>query len=96
MLIRACGSCPRPRGAIPPVSVSDPDRHYLRGCDTCARARARTSVPSVTDAILGALTLPDIGQFFPDTDPRWTVIDVPKPKTLNAPLLSFVRRYEDS
>ena len=26
---------------------------------------------SVTDAILGALTLPDIGQFFPDTDPRW-------------------------
>jgi 2C-methyl-D-erythritol 2,4-cyclodiphosphate synthase len=53
-------------------------------------------MPSVTDAILGALTLPDIGQFFPDTDPRWKVIDVPKPKTLNAPLLSFVRRYEDS
>ncbi len=30
---------------------------------------------SVTDAILGALTLPDIGQFFPDTDPRWKGAD---------------------
>ena len=30
---------------------------------------------SVTDAILGALTLPDIGQFFPDTDPRWKGCD---------------------
>jgi len=26
---------------------------------------------SVVDAIFGALSLPDIGQFFPDTDPRW-------------------------
>mmetsp|Transcript_22913 Transcript_22913/g.53144 ORF Transcript_22913/g.53144 Transcript_22913/m.53144 type:complete len:202 (+) Transcript_22913:66-671(+) len=26
---------------------------------------------SVVDSIFGALTLPDIGQFFPDTDPRW-------------------------
>merc|ERR1711879_861682 len=26
---------------------------------------------SVVDAIFGALTLPDVGQFFPDTDPRW-------------------------
>lgn len=26
---------------------------------------------SIVDAIFGALTLPDIGQFFPDTDPRW-------------------------
>mmetsp|Transcript_23481 Transcript_23481/g.51516 ORF Transcript_23481/g.51516 Transcript_23481/m.51516 type:complete len:252 (-) Transcript_23481:50-805(-) len=26
---------------------------------------------SVVDAIFGALTLPDIGTFFPDTDPRW-------------------------
>ena len=23
------------------------------------------------DAILGALSLPDIGQLFPDTDPKW-------------------------
>lgn len=26
---------------------------------------------ALTDAILGALALPDIGQLFPDTDPRW-------------------------
>lgn len=26
---------------------------------------------AVTDAILGALGLPDIGQMFPDSDPRW-------------------------
>lgn len=26
---------------------------------------------AITDAILGALALPDIGQLFPDTDPRW-------------------------
>jgi 2-C-methyl-D-erythritol 2,4-cyclodiphosphate synthase len=26
---------------------------------------------AVTDALLGALSLPDIGQLFPDTDPQW-------------------------
>lgn len=26
---------------------------------------------AVTDALLGALGLPDIGELFPDTDPRW-------------------------
>jgi 2-C-methyl-D-erythritol 2,4-cyclodiphosphate synthase len=26
---------------------------------------------AITDALLGALALPDIGQLFPDTDPRW-------------------------
>lgn len=26
---------------------------------------------AITDAILGALGMPDIGQIFPDTDPRW-------------------------
>lgn len=25
----------------------------------------------VVDAILGALGLPDIGQIFPDSDPKW-------------------------
>uniref|UniRef100_M8BIG8 2-C-methyl-D-erythritol 2,4-cyclodiphosphate synthase domain-containing protein n=1 Tax=Aegilops tauschii TaxID=37682 RepID=M8BIG8_AEGTA len=29
----------------------------------------------VVDAILGALGLPDIGQIFPDTDPRWKGAD---------------------
>ena len=26
---------------------------------------------TITDALLGALCLPDIGQLFPDTDPKW-------------------------
>ncbi len=30
---------------------------------------------AITDAILGALALPDIGQLFPDTDPRWAGAD---------------------
>jgi 2-C-methyl-D-erythritol 2,4-cyclodiphosphate synthase len=30
---------------------------------------------AVTDAILGAAGLPDIGQLFPDTDPRWKGAD---------------------
>ncbi|EKX39858.1 2-C-methyl-D-erythritol 2,4-cyclodiphosphate synthase [Guillardia theta CCMP2712] len=33
---------------------------------------------SVTDAILGALSLPDIGQLFPDTDPKWKGCDSEK------------------
>jgi 2-C-methyl-D-erythritol 2,4-cyclodiphosphate synthase len=30
---------------------------------------------SIVDAILGALTLPDIGQLFPDNDPNWKGAD---------------------
>lgn len=30
---------------------------------------------AVTDAILGALSLPDLGQLFPDTDPNWQNTD---------------------
>jgi 2-C-methyl-D-erythritol 2,4-cyclodiphosphate synthase len=30
---------------------------------------------AITDALLGALALPDIGQFFPDTDPKTAGID---------------------
>jgi len=33
---------------------------------------------SVVDAIFGALTLPDIGQVFQDTDPRWRGCDSSK------------------
>jgi len=29
----------------------------------------------VVDAILGALGLPDIGQIFPDSDPKWKGCD---------------------
>ncbi|MCC6661608.1 MAG: 2-C-methyl-D-erythritol 2,4-cyclodiphosphate synthase [Phycisphaerales bacterium] len=30
---------------------------------------------AITDALLGAIGLPDIGQMFPDTDPRWRDAD---------------------
>ena len=30
---------------------------------------------SIVDSILGALTLPDIGQLFPDNDPNWRGAD---------------------
>ena len=33
---------------------------------------------SIVDAIFGALTLPDIGQVFQDTDPRWKQCDSSK------------------
>lgn len=33
---------------------------------------------SIVDAIFGALTLPDIGQIFQDTDPRWKGCDSSK------------------
>ena len=33
---------------------------------------------SIVDAIFGALTLPDIGQVFQDTDPRWKDVDSSK------------------
>lgn len=35
-----------------------------------AHSDGDTLLHAVTDAILGALALPDIGQLFPDTDPR--------------------------
>ena len=59
---RALAAVPRPLilGGVPipcdlsPIAHSDGDALYH----------------AVTDAILGALALPDIGQLFPDTDPR--------------------------
>jgi 2-C-methyl-D-erythritol 2,4-cyclodiphosphate synthase len=30
---------------------------------------------AITDAILGALAMPDIGQLFPDSDPKWAGAD---------------------
>ena len=36
---------------------------------------------SQVDAILGALTMPDIGQLFPDNDPRLQVSPTPTPNS---------------
>lgn len=40
-----------------------------RGC--AAHSDGDAVYHTVTDAVLGALTLPDIGQLFPDKDPQW-------------------------
>lgn len=40
-----------------------------RGC--VAHSDGDVLLHTVTDALLGALSLPDIGQLYPDTDPRW-------------------------
>ncbi|KAK9839208.1 hypothetical protein WJX81_001640 [Elliptochloris bilobata] len=40
-----------------------------RGC--VAHSDGDALLHTITDAILGALSQPDIGQLFPDSDPRW-------------------------
>ncbi|DBA83041.1 TPA: hypothetical protein ACH3X1_006814 [Trebouxia sp. C0004] len=45
------------------------DVPHVRGCD--AHSDGDVALHALTDAILGALCLPDIGQLFPDTDPKW-------------------------
>ncbi|KAK9817600.1 hypothetical protein WJX74_010422 [Apatococcus lobatus] len=42
---------------------------HSRGC--VAHSDGDVLLHTVTDAILGALCMPDIGQQFPDTDPKW-------------------------
>lgn len=44
-----------------------------RGCD--AHSDGDVLLHCVVDAILGALGLPDIGQLFPDNDPKWCGAD---------------------
>ncbi|WP_432800059.1 2-C-methyl-D-erythritol 2,4-cyclodiphosphate synthase [Poriferisphaera sp. WC338] len=44
-----------------------------RGCD--AHSDGDVVYHSVTDAILGALAMEDIGQLFPDNDPKWKGAD---------------------
>ncbi|GLJ24010.1 hypothetical protein SUGI_0457350 [Cryptomeria japonica] len=44
-----------------------------RGCD--AHSDGDVLFHCVVDAILGALGLPDIGQLFPDSDPKWRGAD---------------------
>jgi 2-C-methyl-D-erythritol 2,4-cyclodiphosphate synthase len=42
---------------------------HTKGCE--AHSDGDVLLHTVTDAILGALCMPDIGQLFPDTDPKW-------------------------
>ena len=45
------------------------DIPHTKGC--AAHSDGDVLLHTVTDAILGALCLPDIGQLFPDNDPKW-------------------------
>jgi 2-C-methyl-D-erythritol 2,4-cyclodiphosphate synthase len=60
----------------------DPARPLVLGGVTFAGARglvghsdADAAAHAVTDALLGAAGLGDIGQHFPDTDPQWAGVD---------------------
>ena len=45
------------------------DIPHDKGC--IAHSDGDALLHTVTDAVLGALSLPDIGQLFSDKDPRW-------------------------
>lgn len=48
-----------------------PLEHDDRGWGPVGHSDGDALLHAVTDAILGALALPDIGQLFPDTDAKW-------------------------
>ncbi|XP_051193297.1 2-C-methyl-D-erythritol 2,4-cyclodiphosphate synthase, chloroplastic [Lolium perenne] len=52
-----------------PLIIGGINVPHDRGCE--AHSDGDVLLHCVVDAILGALGLPDIGQIFPDTDPRW-------------------------
>ena len=62
--------------------IDDPERPLVLGGVTFASDRALAGhsdadavAHAVTDALLGAAGLGDIGEHFPDTDPRWAGAD---------------------
>ncbi|KAH7430354.1 hypothetical protein KP509_09G095200 [Ceratopteris richardii] len=52
-----------------PLIIGGVNIPHDRGCE--AHSDGDVLLHCVVDAILGALGLPDIGQLFPDTDPKW-------------------------
>lgn len=52
-----------------PLIIGGVNIPHDRGCD--AHSDGDVLLHCVVDAILGALSLPDIGQLFPDSDPKW-------------------------
>lgn len=52
-----------------PLIIGGINIPHDRGCE--AHSDGDVLLHCVVDAILGALSLPDIGQLFPDTDPKW-------------------------
>lgn len=62
-----------PTGAGTPLVLGGVQLEHDRG--VVAHSDGDALYHAVTDAILGALALPDIGQLFPDTDPRHASAD---------------------
>lgn len=52
-----------------PLIIGGINIPHERGCE--AHSDGDVLLHCVVDAILGALGLPDIGQIFPDSDPKW-------------------------
>ena len=52
-----------------PLIIGGINVPHNRGCE--AHSDGDVLLHCVVDAILGALGLPDIGQIFPDSDPKW-------------------------
>jgi len=52
-----------------PLIIGGVNIPHDRGCE--AHSDGDVLMHCVVDAILGALALPDIGQLFPDNDPKW-------------------------
>lgn len=52
-----------------PLIIGGVNIPHDRGCE--AHSDGDVLLHCIVDAILGALGLPDIGQLFPDTDPKW-------------------------
>eukprot|EP00252_Welwitschia_mirabilis_P027647 TRINITY_DN9538_c0_g1_i2.p1 TRINITY_DN9538_c0_g1~~TRINITY_DN9538_c0_g1_i2.p1 ORF type:complete len:238 (+),score=31.12 TRINITY_DN9538_c0_g1_i2:86-799(+) len=52
-----------------PLIIGGINIPHDRGCD--AHSDGDVLLHCIVDAILGALGLPDIGQLFPDSDPKW-------------------------
>lgn len=56
-----------------PLIIGGINIPHDRGCE--AHSDGDVLLHCVVDAILGALGLPDIGQIFPDNDPKWKGCD---------------------
>ena len=56
-----------------PLTIGGVRVEHDRGC--AAHSDGDVVYHAVVDAIMGALALPDIGQMFPDNDPRWQGAD---------------------
>lgn len=53
------------------ILLNTPEPALPHYCYHCPLSAGDVLLHCIVDAILGALSLPDIGQLFSDKDPRW-------------------------